>query len=59
MKIAVIGDYDPNRPSHIATSEALREMAVYFPGGMLFEWIPTQSLETQKNLILLTEFDGI
>ncbi len=59
MKIAIIGDYDHNRPSHVATSEAIQNTANYLLKDPLLQWIPTQSLESNDALIRLLEFDGI
>lgn len=59
MKIAIIGDYDQNRPSHVATSEAIRNTANYLSQYPLVQWIATQSLESDSALTQLQEFDGI
>jgi len=59
MKIGIIGDYDQNRPSHVATSEAIQNTAKYLSRDPLVQWIPTQSLESGVALIELQEFDGI
>lgn len=59
MKIAVIGDYDKNRLSHIATSEAIAQSANYVSQEVFVQWLPTQSLEGNNVPMLLQEFDGI
>jgi len=59
MKIAIIGDYDQNRPSHVATSEAIQNTANYLSKNPLVQWISTQSLESDAALMQLQEFDGI
>lgn len=59
MKIAIIGDYDQNRPSHVATSEAIQHTTNYLSRDPHVQWIPTQSLENDAALIQLQEFDGI
>lgn len=59
MKIAVIGDYDQNRHSHIATSEAIEQSANYLSHRVSVQWLPTLPLETGNTLSLLQEFDGI
>ena len=59
MKIGIIGDYDQNRPSHVATSEAIQNTGKYLSREPLIRWIPTQSLESDVALIQLQEFDGI
>ncbi|MGB3225105.1 MAG: hypothetical protein WBB23_20100 [Desulforhopalus sp.] len=59
MKIGIIGDYDQNRPSHVATSEAIQNTSKYLSRDTLVQWLPTQFLESDSALIQLQEFDGI
>ena len=59
MKIAVVGDYDKNRPSHLATSEAIENSAFYLSQQVDVEWVPTRLLETATERSLLRECDGI
>jgi CTP synthase (UTP-ammonia lyase) len=59
MKIAIIGDYDKNRPSHVATYEAIQKTATSLSKKLFVQWIPTQSLEVDDKLALLQEFDGV
>ena len=59
MRIAIIGDYDEGRPSHVATSECLQRTGSYLSMQLETEWLPTLSLETNHILTKLHEFDGI
>lgn len=59
MKIAIIGDYDENRRSHIATSESIQKTTEYLSIEFSAQWISTKSLETKGALNRLLEFDGI
>lgn len=59
MKIAIIGDYDKNRPSHAATNEAIQKTAASISKKLFVKWIPTQLLEVDDKLALLQEFDGV
>ena len=59
MRIAIIGDYDQVRPSHVATSECLQRTSSYLSKQIVTEWLPTRSLETDQTLEKLNEFDGI
>ena len=59
MKIAVVGDYDHDRPSHIATSEAIEKSAIHISAEVQVKWLPTQPFESAEELSLLAEFDGI
>jgi CTP synthase (UTP-ammonia lyase) len=59
LKIAIIGDYDPTRKSHIATSTALQNTAATLSHKLVIRWLPTKSFEIYKNLAQLEAFDGI
>ena len=59
MRIAIIGDYDQNRPSHVATSECLRRTSSYVSEQIETEWLPTLTLEANHALSELQNFDGI
>ena len=59
MKIAVIGDYDQSRPSHLATYMAVQHTAASLSKELFVQWIPTKSLEADDNLAQLRDFDGV
>ena len=59
MRIAIIGDYDQNRPSHVATSECLRRTSSYVSEQIETEWLPTLTLEVNHALAELQDFLGI
>ena len=59
MKIAVVGDYDKNRPSHLATSKAIEKSAHHISAEVRVDWVPTQRLEAAEECSLLRECDGI
>ena len=59
MKIAVVGDYDHDRPSHLATSEAIQKSAHQIAAEVRVEWVPTRLLEAAEGLEFLRECDGI
>jgi len=59
LRIAVIGDFDPERPSHKATNEALLHGADALRVQVSVHWIPTQSLESEAVHTKLEEYDGI
>ncbi len=58
-RIAVIGDFDKNRPSHVATDKALKHSAASLSLNIESHWIPTKPLENESNLKRLENFDGI
>jgi CTP synthase (UTP-ammonia lyase) len=57
--IAIVGDWDAERPSHRATNEALRHGADALRLAVKAEWIATQTLETEAGRIKLEEYHGI
>ena len=57
MQVGIIGDYDPERPSHKATDEALRHCAIRLGIGLKFRWLPTEALERDADQSI-GHFDG-
>lgn len=52
QKIGIIGDFNPNNRSHVATNEALSHAATEAGTAIEVQWIPTPSLEehTEQRL---------
>jgi len=59
IRIAVVGDFETERPSHMATNEALRHGADKSRLAVNADWIPTQTLETEAGRMKLEEYHGI
>lgn len=59
IKIAVIGDYDQSRPSHVATTSALHQTSAHLSADVFSHWVPTAPLDHVDNLSHLLEYDGI
>ena len=59
MKIAVIGDFEPERSSHKATDEALLHATDSMSFALTTEWFPTPSLETEIDTAKLEKYHGI
>ena len=59
MRIALIGDYDKHRPSHLATTECIEKASTYLSKQIIAQWIPTPALEELETLKDLQNFDGI
>jgi len=59
MKIAIIGDFEPERPSHKATNEALRHAAEALSLAFVTDWLPTTSLETEAGTAKLEKYHAI
>ena len=57
IKIGIIGDYDANRPAHIATNEALNHCAKHMGIDIRLQWLGTESLEIDVEKIN-NGFDG-
>jgi len=59
LKVGVIGDYDPNRPSHIQTNEALGHAAEVLSVSVHSFWLPTLSLAGGFIGTTLKHFDAL
>jgi CTP synthase (UTP-ammonia lyase) len=58
VKIAVVADYQPNLPSHVATDAALEHAARGLGINYSREWLPTERL-AGDNPRLLESFNGL
>ena len=58
LRIGIIGDYDPNRASHIATNEALDHAAGELAVTVEFSWLHTESLDQASAEKTLKQFDA-
>ncbi len=59
VKVGIIGDFDPNRRSHIATNEALGHAATALSVTVECSWLPTQSLDDEGSEARLQPFDAL
>ncbi len=59
LRIGVIGDFDPNLPSHIATNKALENAARNLGVALDFKWLPTLPLEEGSSQKGLKIFDAL
>jgi CTP synthase (UTP-ammonia lyase) len=59
ISIGIIGDFDPEKPSHTATNDALRHAADYLSMRINTTWIPTPSILTEQGYESLKLFDGL
>ncbi len=57
LKIALIGDYDPEKAAHIAIPKALEAAAQTFGAEVQHHWLPTAEISTATSQ--LGAFDGI
>jgi CTP synthase (UTP-ammonia lyase) len=59
LKVGIIGDFDPGRPSHMATSEAVSHAATALDVTVDCCWLPTQSLDEEASEASLKPFDAL
>jgi CTP synthase (UTP-ammonia lyase) len=59
LKIGIIGDFDPNRRSHVATNKALNHAAKVLSAVLDIVWLPTQQLEDEFDEMGLKNFDAL
>lgn len=59
LRIGIIGDLDPDHPSHIATNEALSHAAKAFSVPLDVVWLPTQPLEDGFRKMKVQSFDAL
>ena len=59
LRIGIIGDFDTNRRTHIATNEALKHTAKAMAESLDVVWLPTQPLEDKSNEKELKRFDAL
>jgi len=57
--VGVIGDYEPDRLSHVATNNALDHAASALAVTLDRVWLPTQSLEGDAGETTLGQFDAL
>ena len=58
VRIAIIGDYDPDSVPHVKTDSALAQMQAVLGTAVLGDWVPTATLE-QDCAQALAGFDGL
>ena len=57
VKIGIIGDFNPDYPSHIATNEAINHARNALGISVEVQWLSTQALEKQPAT--LEQFDAL
>lgn len=59
IKVGIIGEYDPNRPYHVATNDALNHAADALSISLKSSWISTQLLNNGSIETTLKPFDAL
>ena len=57
VKIGIIGDFNPDYPSHIATNEAINHAGNALEISVEVQWLPTPAIENQTAT--LEQFDAL
>ena len=58
IEIGIIGDFNPDFRSHLATNRALEHAANYLSIPLEVHWLPSKSLLADENLMALETLDG-
>ena len=59
VRIAIVGDYNQNARSHIATNKALTHTAESMSIPLEYTWLPTQTLSAEGAESTLKKFHGL
>jgi CTP synthase (UTP-ammonia lyase) len=59
LRIALLGDFDPQKHSHWATEAALFHAASWLSFDVEPRWFPTEALESRDAQDFLAHFDGL
>ncbi len=59
IRIGIIGDFNPNYPSHRATNESLSHAATTLAKTVDVTWIPTESLDVEASEKILQPYDAL
>jgi len=57
LKLSIVGDFNPDFPSHIATNEAVNHAGSALGISVEAQWLPTKALEKQSAI--LEQFDAL
>jgi CTP synthase (UTP-ammonia lyase) len=59
ITIGIIGDFDDNFPSHIATNEALQHAASLLSLDVKIDWLPTLSFKKKSVKTTIGHYQGL
>ena len=57
--IGIIGDFDPNKASHIATNDAIAQAAKHLAIKVRADWLPTTSFLQSTAVINFIKYQGV
>ena len=59
ISIGIIGDFDKNKPSHIATNDALQHTANFLQLDVIIEWLGTGNLRRKSVKATIGQYQGL
>jgi CTP synthase (UTP-ammonia lyase) len=59
LRIGIIGDWNADLPSHVATDAALSHAAQVLATAVESTWLPTKQLAEASSRAVLLQFDGL
>jgi CTP synthase (UTP-ammonia lyase) len=59
LRVGIIGEFDPDRPSHVATGEALRQVGRALSVAVDCAWLPIHLLDGSSGGTTLRRFDAL
>ncbi len=59
LSIGIIGDFDPSKPSHLATNRAIEHAAEKIQLKVKATWLPTTSFTSREACMALSNYDGL
>lgn len=59
LRVGIIGDFDANRPTHLATNEAISHAAKALSVMVDCAWLATKSLDDEGSEAMLKPFDAL
>jgi len=59
VNIGIIGDFDRDKVSHIATNDAIAQAAKHLAIKAIVKWLPTTSFMQSTAVVNIDKYDGI
>ena len=59
ISIGIIGDFNPDSPSHVATDQAIQDAAANLSLEVKIDWLPTLSFRKKSAKTTINQFKGL
>ena len=59
ISIGIIGDFNPESPSHVATDQAIQDGAAYLSLEVKIDWLPTLSFRKKSAKTTINQYKGL